>query len=139
MVGSRRMALRMTLAVASRWTSKSALWSRSSCVEHRGVEPDRVDDAQVVDLVAGDVAGADGVEHAVGDRRLDGAHQDVGVLAALDRDLAHHHRGRLDLHVAAEDREDLGVPLDLVADQVGQGVADRAVQLADDDLRLGAR
>src|SRR5262249_6811337 len=40
-------------------------------VDHRGVEPDRVDDPQVVDLVAGDVAGADGVEDAVGDRRLD--------------------------------------------------------------------
>ena len=60
-------------------------------LEHRRVEPDRIDDPQVVDLVLGDVAGADGVQHAVGDRRLDGAHQDVRVLLALDRHLAHHH------------------------------------------------
>ena len=81
MVGSLCIALRITLAVASRWTSKRALWSRSSTFDHGGVEPDRVDDPQVVDLVLGDVAGADGVEHAVGDGGLHGAHEDVGVLA----------------------------------------------------------
>ena len=30
------------------------------------------------------------------------------------------------------------MPLDLVADQVGQGVTDRAIKFADDDLWLGA-
>jgi hypothetical protein len=37
-------------------------------VDRGGVEPDRVDDPQVVHLVGGDVAGADGVEDSVRDR-----------------------------------------------------------------------
>jgi hypothetical protein len=41
------------------------------------------------------------------------------------------------LHVAVEDGEDLGVPLDLIAEEGGEGRADGAVQLADDDLGLG--
>src|SRR5205823_1977901 len=56
----------------------------------------------------------------------------------LDGDLAHHHRGRANLDVAIQDGKDPGVPLHLVADQVGQRMTDRAVQLADHDLRLGA-
>ena len=58
-------------------------------------------------------------------------------LLVLDGDLADHDRRRANLDVAVEDGEDPGVALDLVADQVGQGVADRAVEFADDDLRLG--
>ena len=57
----------------------------------------------------------------------------------LDRDLADHDGGGPDLDVAVEDGEDPGVPLDLVADQVGQGVPDRPVELADDDLGLGGQ
>ncbi len=60
-------------------------------------------------------------------------------LRALDGHLADHQRRGADLHVAVEDGEDLGVPLHLVADQVGDGVAHRAVELADHDLRLGRR
>ena len=41
--------------------------------------------------------------------------------------------------IAAQNGEDPGMTLDLVADQVRQGVADRSVQLADDDLRLGTQ
>ncbi len=47
--------------------------------------------------------------------------------------------GRANLDIAAQDGEDPGMTLDLVADQVRQGVADRPVQFADDDLRLGTQ
>ena len=50
-------------------------------------------------------------------------------------DLAHHDGGRANLDIAAQDGEDPGMILDLIADQVRQGVADRTGQLADDDLR----
>src|SRR5208337_2636216 len=105
--------------------------------DHGGVEPDRVDDSQVVDLVLRNHPGADRVEDAVRDRRLHGSHQDVGMLLVLHGDLAHHDGGRANLDIAAQDGEDPGMTLDLIADQVRQGVADRTGQLADDDLRLG--
>ena len=76
---------------------------------------------------------------AVSNRRLHRPHQDVRVLAALDRHLAHHQRRRPHLHVAIQDREDLGMPLHLVADQVGDGIADWAVQFANHHLRLRSR
>jgi hypothetical protein len=41
--------------------------------------------------------------------------------------------------IAAEDGEDHEMTLDLIADQIRQGVADRTVQLADDDLRLSTQ
>ncbi len=47
--------------------------------------------------------------------------------------------GRANLDIAAQDGEDPGMTLDLVADQVRQGLADRTVQLADDDLGLGTQ
>jgi hypothetical protein len=43
------------------------------------------------------------------------------------------------MFVAVQDRKDLGVSLGLAADQVGDCVANRAVELADDHLRLGRR
>jgi hypothetical protein len=53
--------------------------------------------------------------------------------------VAHHDGGRADLNIAAQDGEGPGMTLDLIADQVRQGVADRSVQLADDDLGLGTQ
>ncbi len=44
-------------------------------LDHGGIELDRVDDSQVVDLVFGNHPGADRVEHAMGDRRLHGSHR----------------------------------------------------------------
>ncbi len=63
-------------------------------LDHGGVEPDRVDEPQVVDLVLRNHAGADRVEDAVRERRLHGSHQDVGILLVLHGDLAHHHKER---------------------------------------------
>ncbi len=107
--------------------------------DHCGVEPDRVDDSQVVDLVLRNHPGADRVEDAVRDRRLHGSHQDVGIFFVLHGDIAHHDGGRANLDIAAQDGEGPGMTLDLVADQVRQGLADRTVQLADDDLGLGTQ
>ncbi len=104
-----------------------------------GVEPDRDDDAEIVDLVLRDVAVAHRVEHAVGGRRLHGAHQDVGVARVLDRDLAHHEGRRAHHDVGVEDRQHARVALDLVAQQRAEGGAHRAVHLADRHLRLRGR
>ena len=71
----------------------------------------------------------------MGDRGLDGAHEDVRVFGVPDRDLADHEGDGPDLHVAVEDGEDLGVPLDLLADELGQGMADRPVAALLQDLK----
>ena len=85
-----RAASRWSARVASpcRWLSRSRprwVWNRILVVDldvdHARVEPDGDDDPQIVGLVLGDVARPHGVEHAVGDRRLHGPHQDVRVAA----------------------------------------------------------
>jgi len=105
-------------------------------IHDRRIEPDRHNDAQVVRLLLGDVAGPNGVKHTVGDRRLHRAHQDVGVQGVVDGDLADHQRRRPHLDVRVEDREHPGVALGLVTEQVGDRVADGTVEFADHDLRL---
>jgi len=104
-----------------------------------GVEPDGDDDAQVVSFGFGDDAATDAVEDGIGDGGLHGAHEDVGVAGGFDGDLADHDGGGLDLHIAVEDGEDAAMSFDLIADEVGERVADGAIEFADDDFGLGGR
>ena len=103
------------------------------------IEPHRDDDPQVVGFLFRNVARSHGVEDSVGDRGLHSSHQDVRVFLVVDRDLTDHHRHRPDLHVAVQNREDLRVPLRLIANQIGDRVPNRAVQFADDNFGLGSR
>ena len=61
------------------------------------------------------------------DRSLDRPHQNVGVFFVVDRNLAHHHRGWLDLNIAVEDRKDLAMPFGLIPDELSDRKSDRSV------------
>ncbi len=108
-------------------------------VNDRGVEPNGDDDSDIVDYGLGDISISNRVQNPVGDRSLDRAHEDIGVLLAVDGDFADHHRDGTDLHIAVEDRIDFGVPFRLVADHVGDREADWAIEGSDDYLGFCCR
>jgi hypothetical protein len=108
-------------------------------VNDRRVEPNRDDDSDIVDDSLGDISVSNRVQNPVGDRSLDRAHEDIGVLLAVDGDLADHHGDGTDLHIAVEDRIDLGVSFRLVADHVGDREADWAIEGSDDYLGFCCR
>ena len=105
-------------------------------IGHRRIEPDRHDDADIVHLRLRYISLADAVEHGIRDRRLHRAHEDVRVAGVGSGVFAHHQRGGPHLHVAVEDRPNTRMPLHLITDEVGNGVAHRAVEFADHHLRL---
>ena len=102
----------------------------------RRVEPDRHDDADVIRLGLRNGTLANAVEHGIRDRSLHGAHEDVRVAGVGSGVFAHHQRGGPHLHVAVEDRPDPGMPLHLITDEVGDGIAHGAVEFTDHHLRL---
>lgn len=103
-------------------------------VDDRWVEPNGDDDSDIVDYRLGDISLAHCIQNSVRDRSLDRTHKNIGVLLAVDGDLADHHGDGTDLHIAVEDRIDLGVSFRLVADHVGDREADWAVEGSDDYL-----
>ncbi len=103
-------------------------------VDDRWVEPNGDDDSDIVDDSLRDISFAHRVQNSVRDRSLDRTHKDIGVLLAVDRNLADHHGDGTDLHIAVEDRIDLGVSFALVADHVGDREADWPVEGSDDYL-----
>ena len=79
----------------------------------------------------------DAVGHGLGDGVLGGAEHLHGLLHALDRHLGDQHRRRLGDQVRGQHGQQVGVPGRLVRQGVGEGDADRAVLLADQEVDVG--
>ena len=108
-------------------------------IDHAGIQPDGHNDSQIIGLLLGNVAGSYRIEDSVGNARLHRAHENIGVLGAVDGDFANHHSHGADLNITIQDGEHSRVSLGLVTNQVGNRVADRPIKLANDDFRFCSR
>ena len=69
---------------------------------------------------------------------LNRSHQDICVERTIDGHFADHDRRWLYLHIAVEDCKNFGMAFDLIADQLGNCVADWAIELTEYNFRLGS-
>ena len=92
---------------------------------------------QVVDLILGDDALGDRIDHRAGDRGLGGTEQLHGLPRALDRHLVADHRVRLGREVGGDHGEQVGVTFRLVDEGMGECLADRTALRSDQEVDVG--
>jgi len=100
------------------------------------VDENAADDDEVFGLVLGNDAGFDLVGDRLGDGGLGGAEHLDGLLGTLDRDLRDQNGRGLDGQIGREDGEEIRVAFALTRQSVGEGVADRAVLAADEQINV---